>query len=133
MTERMTHEEYVLSVRSNAVRIAAGMLAGAVPILEGCHSLAALRWQVEVGERDPDFDLFVMLSSEIDALPVGQVRALWSAEALAQLEPEIQSAIEWATRYAVPACESIVRRFGCNESIDPLPASGVGELPYSGE
>lgn len=112
MIERMTHEQYVLSVRRQAVEIASGILAGEVPILEGCHSLAGLRCEVEVEDRDPDFVTFAMISSEIDALPIGAVRALWAPEALARLEPDIQSAIAWATPQALPACESVVRRFG---------------------
>ena len=112
MVERMTHEEYVLSVRHEAAKIAAGILSGEVPVLEGCHSLATLRWEIEVDERDPDFLAFATISSEIDALPVGTVRTHWSPEALARLEPEIQSAIAWATRQALPACKSVVQRFG---------------------
>ena len=112
MSERMTHEQYVLSVRRQAAEIAAGVLAGDVPILEGCHSLAALRWEVEVADRDPDFVTFAMISSGIDALPIGAVRAHWAPEALARLEPDIQSAIAWATPQALPACASVVQRFG---------------------
>ena len=112
MIERMTHEEYVLSVRRRAVEIATGILSGTVPILEGCHSLASLRWEVEVDDRDPDFVAFAMISSEIDALPIGEVRAHWAPEALMRLEPEIRSAIAWATPQALPACRSVVQRFG---------------------
>jgi hypothetical protein len=112
MINHMTHEDYVLSVRRRAVEIAVGIIAGEVPILEGCHSLAALRWEVDVDDRDPDFVTFAMISSEIDALPVGAIRAHWNPEALARLEPNIQSAIAWATPQALPACQSVVQRFG---------------------
>ena len=112
MSERMTHEQYVLSVRRQAVEIAAGILSGNVPILEGCHSLAALRWEVQVDDSDPDFATFAMISSETDTFPVGAVRAQWAPDALAKLEPEIQSAVTWATTQALPACESVVQRFG---------------------
>jgi hypothetical protein len=112
MVELKTHEEYVLSVRREAAKIAAGILSGEVPVLEGCHSLAALRWEIEVDEQDPDFLAFAIISSEIDALPIGAVRIHWAPEALARLEPEIQSAIAWATPQALPACKSVVRRFG---------------------
>lgn len=112
MSEHMTHEQYVLSVRRQAAEIAAGILAGEVPVLDGCHSLAALRWEVEVEDSDQDFVTFAMISSEIDALPIGAVRAHWAPEALAKLEPDIQSAVAWATPQALPACESLVQRFG---------------------
>lgn len=112
MIERMTHEQYVMCVRRQAAEIAAGIIAGEVPVLEGCHSLASLRWEVEIDSCDPDFLIFTAISSEIDALPIGSVRAYWAPEALARLEPEIQSAIAWATPQALPACASVVQRFG---------------------
>jgi hypothetical protein len=108
----MSHEEYVQSVRRQVIEVCSGMLSGAIPLLEGCHSLASLRWEVEVDERDADFFSFAMISSEIDALPIGKVRAHWAPEALAELEPQIQSAMEWATPQALPACRSMVERFG---------------------
>jgi len=111
MREHMAHQEYVVSCRNRAVEVANGMLSGAVPVLEGCNQLAALRAGVEVGERDPDFETFSLISSEIEALPVGDVRAHWASDALARLEPEMQSATEWATPLALPACQSLVSRF----------------------
>jgi len=112
MINHMTHEEYVLSCRRRAVELAAGILAGNVQVLEGCHELASLRWEVEVHERDEDFATFTCISSETDMLPVGRVGALWSPEALASLEPQIQSAIAWAIQEAASACRSVIQRFG---------------------
>jgi len=108
----MTHEEYVLSCRQRAAELATGILTGSVQVLEGCHELASLRWEVEVDEWDKDFVTFAAISSETDSLPVGQVRAHWSSEALARLEPQIQSAVAWATAQATAACRSVVQRFG---------------------
>jgi len=112
----MTHEEYVLSCRQRVVELATGILAGSVQALEGCHELASLRWEVEVDEGDKDFLIFAAISSETDSLPVGQVRAHWSQEALARLEPQIQSAVAWATAQATPACQSVIQRFRPNKS-----------------
>lgn len=61
MIERMTHDQYVGSVRRQAAEMAAGILAGEIPVLEGCQSLAALRRDVEVDEDDVDFAIFVMI------------------------------------------------------------------------
>jgi hypothetical protein len=108
----MTHEEYVLSCRRRAVELAKGILTGHVHVLEGCHELASLRWEVEVDEWDEDFVTFSAISSETDSLPVGQVRAHWSSEALERLEPQMQSAVAWAIVQITPACQSVVQRFG---------------------
>lgn len=111
MSEHMSHEEYVLSVRARAVEACAAILAGKLDVLEGCHLLASLRWEVEVDERDADFVAFATISSEVDALPIGEVRQHWAPEALAKLESEIQSATAWALPQAVVACRSVVQRF----------------------
>ena len=112
MSERMSHDEYVRSCRDRAVAFAKGALAATVPLLEACHALAALYDAVEVSSPDPDFDVFSLISSECEALPIGAAREHWAPEALARLEPQIQSAVAWATPLALPACRSIVQRFG---------------------
>jgi len=112
MSEHMSHEEYVESVRKQAAEIASGILDGSVNVLEGSYKLFTLQREAEVDPNDKDFTTFLAIVSETDALPVGKVREHWSSEALARLEPEIQSATAWAMRLATPACESIVRRFG---------------------
>ena len=112
MSERMTHEQYVLSARQKAVEVSNGALSGEISVLEACLLLASLRWEVEIETTDPDFSTFVMISSEIDTLPIGSVREKWSPEALIKLEPEIQSATAWATPQVMSACKSIVHRFG---------------------
>jgi hypothetical protein len=108
----MNHEEYVLQARQEAIRICAGILEGNVDVLEGFHLLASLRWEVGVDDGDPDFTVFVGISSEIDNLPIGEVRKYWSAEALERLAPDLQAAIAWAMPMAIPACRSVVSRFG---------------------
>ena len=112
MIERMTHEEFVLSARETAVQIAPAILGGELPVLDGCHALAALRAEAGVEEHDPDFQVFAVISSETDALPMGPVKAQWAAAALARLGPEMQSATAWATPQAFAACQSVVHRFG---------------------
>jgi hypothetical protein len=112
MSDRMSHEEYVLSSRQRAADLARGILSGTLPLLETCHALASLQTAVEVADRDGDFETFLLISSECDALPIGAVRSHWAPEALARLEPEIQSAIAWATPLALPACRSVVQRVG---------------------
>ena len=108
----MSHEQYVQSRRRQAVELAKGILAGSTPLLEGCNTLASLEPAVEVEAQDPDFQTFALISSECDALPIGSARQLWAPEALARLQPELESAIAWATPLALPACRSIVQRFG---------------------
>lgn len=112
MTAHISHEEYVQFARRQVVEICSGILAGTVDLLQGCHLLASLRWDTGIDEWDPDFSTFVAISSEMDAMPVGEIRKHWAPEALARLEPDIQAAIEWASPQVLPACRSVVQRFG---------------------
>ena len=111
MSSRRTRQDHVIAMRAHAVMLAKGILSGDRPVLDGCLWLNALRPDVDVGDDDPDFLVFATIASRIDALPIGGVRQFWTAEALAEIEPDIQSAIEWATPLVMPACRSLVNRF----------------------
>ena len=112
MSDRMSHEEYVLSCRARAAEIAASVISGSMPVLEGCHLLDALKAAVNVPDNDPDFLAFNVIQSETDTLPISHVRAHWAPDALAKLEAELCSAADWARPIALPACTSVVARFG---------------------
>jgi hypothetical protein len=109
--ERMSHSEYISMLRAEAARLAADTLAGRVGLLEASHKLASLLAQAELDPSDADAATFKLISSETDGLPIGPDRDQWNASALIRLQPEIDSAIEWATPIATPALESVVRRF----------------------
>ena len=112
MTDRMSHEEYVASCRARAVQIANGILAGELPLLVGCHLIDELRAAVDVPDDDPDFLAFNVIQSETDALPIGRMREHWAPKAANDLGPELEAATQWASAIAVPACKSLVTRFG---------------------
>jgi len=112
MDDRMSHPAYVASCRARAAEIAAAILAGDMPLLDGCHLLDQLGADVGVPDNDPDFRAFSLIQSETEALPLSQARDLWAPDALTKLEPEIQSATTWAQPIALPACKSVVARFG---------------------
>lgn len=101
MSKGITHEQYVASVRCRVAAIAHGMLNGEVDFLEGAIELASLRHEAEVDENDPDFMAFVVIASETDSLPIGTSTALWSKEALAKHQPEIDVAIIWAKKVGI--------------------------------
>ena len=111
MSTVITNESYTLSVRKRVGALASGMLNGDVGFLEGAIELASLRHEAAVEETDPDFNAFVAISSETDNLPIGASRALWSKEALAKHQPEIDAAIVWAKKVGMAACQSLARRF----------------------
>lgn len=92
MPAALTNENYTLSVRKRVGAVAFGMLNGEVEFLEGAIELASLRHEAAIEENDTDFNAFVVIASETDNLPIGASRALWSKEALAKHQPEIDAA-----------------------------------------
>lgn len=111
MSENMSHEQYVLSVRQRIVKTAQAMLDGEMTYLLGARALATLRYDAEVENDDADFMLFVAIDSDTDDFPLGLVRELWDQSALEKLQPQIDEAENWAKKHAEPSCAKLVARF----------------------
>jgi hypothetical protein len=108
MSEKMSHGQYVLSVREQIAATAQAMLAGELRYLLGARKLAMLRHEAETKNDDADFMTFVSIDSETDDLPLGPVRALWDQSALVKLQPQIDEAEAWAKKHAEPVCAKLV-------------------------
>lgn len=111
MSEHMSHEEYVASVRARATETARSMIDGNIGFLDGARILSSMRHAAEISDDDVDFLAFVVIDSEADYFPIGEVRQHWPIEALDKLAPEIKDAEEWARGVGFQACQSIIRRF----------------------
>lgn len=99
-------------MRSQLVSLAQAMLNGKLPFLEGAVQVLAIKSRLSgVADRDSDFDAFVAIQSETDHLPLEAQRPLWSPTALAELEPELRRAEEWAKSFAPSACWNLIARF----------------------
>ncbi|WP_061144948.1 DUF2489 domain-containing protein [Caballeronia arvi] len=105
------NEEEILA-RQRLVTVAQAMLDGDLSFLEGAAQVLAMRGVLSrLGDRDPDLDVFVVIRSETDHLPLKEQRSQWSAEALARLEPEFKQSEEWASSFAPQACKNLIERF----------------------
>jgi GH43 family beta-xylosidase len=111
MTERMRHAEYVATQRRRVAELAQQIIAGEIDVLDGSWQIAALRFEVEIEDRDQDFIPFVVVESETDHLPIGAEALNWSDEALIRKEPELKQAREWAREIVLASCVSLVARF----------------------
>lgn len=111
MSEHVSHEQYVHSVHKRIVKTARAMLAGELSFILGSRTLAALGHESGY-DNDSDFNMFISIDSDTDALPIGQVREHWDKSALEKLEPEIQAAEAWAKEHGEAACASLIARFG---------------------
>ena len=72
----------------------------------------ALLPQAGLPAEDESYRAFVLIHSETEHLPVGKQISAWESEALARLQPEIDSAIDWAKPITLNACKSLLARFG---------------------
>jgi hypothetical protein len=110
----MTREIDVMTARQQAIEAARAMLAGKLSFIEGARQISDLRWFVDLPEFDPDVICFVVIYSETDTLPFGDVRQRWQPAALEKLRPEIERSEHWARETGWAACQSLIARFSGN-------------------
>jgi ankyrin repeat protein len=66
---------------------------------------------MSLNNDDQDFQVFMLIDSECDGLPIGSVRQHWAPEALARKESDVQRAERWAMEVGREAFQSLVDRF----------------------
>jgi hypothetical protein len=110
--EKMTHAEYIAGLREEAGQIASIVLSGSMSLLDGCWLLGPLLAQAELKPGDPDAKAIGLVRSELDGLPVGPQRPLWSAASLKRLAPQLESLSHWASPLAMSAVKNVAQRFG---------------------
>ena len=117
----MSHEIDVTTARQQVIEAARAMLAGKLSFIEGARQISDLRWFVDLPEFDPDMIRFVVIDSETDTLPFGDVRQRWQSAALAKLQTEIERSEQWARETGWAACQSLIARFSGNaqSSVSP--------------
>jgi hypothetical protein len=69
--------------RQRVAQCAQRLLDGQIGVVEAAHRIGAFSEEdLAVDQFDPDFFTFVLIRSETDALPVGDVRRHWAPDAL---------------------------------------------------
>jgi hypothetical protein len=96
-----------------AIAMAKRVLAGELGVIEGCRALSSMRWEFGATMTD-EFSPFVAIDSETDDLPVGAVRDLWSVDALATKDLEIDRCEQLYRTQALEACSVLVERLRSN-------------------
>jgi len=105
-----TNLEYRESVNARMLSLAKRLLSGELGIIAGARELSG--FEDEVGQVEPEIGAvlttFVGISSETDALPVGDERRHWSAAALEREDRKIAEAENtWRTN-ALDACARLI-------------------------
>jgi hypothetical protein len=112
MTDRVARTQEEIDSRRQVVALVTSILAGEMTFMDGAEQIWRLRDKVGgVSDEDPDFEIFMVISSETDHLPLARTRHLWSGSALERLAPELERTEEWARSIASNACNSLVERF----------------------
>jgi hypothetical protein len=118
----MRNDAEVAAARQLVVETARAMLDGRLSFIEGARRINGQKWHVDLPdpELDPDMVCFLLIDSETDTLPFGDVRKLWQPAALEKLQPKIEQSEKWARQTGWAACEALIARFSGNA---PSPVS----------
>lgn len=112
MTHDNWHNERFLEEKCSEVANTARLIRdGKMNIVEGALRLSALRHDVSRKDFDDDFMLFVVIASETDHLPVGEVRKQYSPDALRKADREIEEVEKFYRVEVQAACEKLIARF----------------------
>ena len=106
----MIREEYLNFIQGKVVAIAEAILKGDMGIIVGSRKLNSLRFTLDL-PNDEDFNLFVVIDSDTDHLPVDWERQNWSAEALARKDVEIAECEKFYRESVIAACKKLIVRF----------------------
>lgn len=96
------------SARQTALQVAHGMLAGNVPLIEGCQTLARLRIDAEIPPSEA-FNVFRAVDSETDGFPHENMRHEYAPELLAQLDAKVSRILARDTPIIMESCREVVR------------------------
>jgi len=108
---KMSHEEFVLSQQKLIGAFANKMLNGSIDYLEGAMEIAKLISLAEL-DKDENTQVFRLIDSETDSLPIGKYRKNWSAEALDKHGDELRSAQKWAQEISLNECKYLSEKYG---------------------
>jgi hypothetical protein len=118
------NESEILNARHVMFDAAQDMLAGRLSYIEGARKIFAANWTARLDELDPDLLPFVAIVSETDALPFGEMRSHWQAEALEALQSKIDQSEAWARQVGEPCCRNLVARFAGEDIFPAIGPSG---------
>lgn len=86
------------------------MLEGRMSWISGAHAICGSMPEAGLF-RDREFDPFIGVVSETDALPIDpKLRELWNEDALLALQPKIDAKELWARLFLKPKCERLLAR-----------------------
>jgi hypothetical protein len=84
------------------------MIAGTITLTEGCRRVFELRHSLEQDSNEL-FDPFSDFYSESDAFPLGEVRKLWAAHALVEMDIKREAIEQLHKDWIIDAAKTLRR------------------------
>ncbi len=84
------------------------MLAGQVSYIEGARIVNGWSHTSGYDRLSEPLVTFVAIESETDAVPIGEVRERWAADAVAKHLAGWERSEAWAKQYGEPACHEVL-------------------------
>lgn len=98
------------SAQSRIVEAAQKILAGEMDIVEGCRLLLYLQ-QLLNDPNDELFMTFIVIASETEHFPVGELRSRWHKDSLARVDAEVGAYITRVRKSVMEACTALVKEY----------------------
>lgn len=98
------------SIRRRIADVADDMLNGNTDLLEGCRMIVSQRSRLPEG-NDGVFDVFVGVESELDDIPVGRARDIWTRESLALKDSQKEAYLARVADRLGDACKALRARY----------------------
>jgi|GEM_PF-1639377 len=108
MTEHPSHDEYLASIRAQAVECARSVLAARMTLIEGVRRLVALLRELDDSVLKSVHTSLIAVDSETDHLPVGPAREVWAPAAVAEKNREVAEAEARHRVRVAEACRQIL-------------------------
>jgi hypothetical protein len=102
------NEAEIMSARRAILETTQDMLAARISYIAGSRIIAAQQFAARL-DSVPEILPFVGIGSEIEALPLGEMRIHWQAAALEALQPKIEQSEAWARSVGEPHCRNLVK------------------------
>ena len=96
---------------AEAVQVAKAVLAGSMPLVEGCRRLRKPLYKLYVSDEQP-FAVISEVVGKVSEFPMPEDRHLWNPAVVASKDAELAAWLPQVQCEVLDACHEIVRRFG---------------------
>ena len=103
-------DDFILENRKKLVKVSQNILNGQIELIEGCREIVNLRGVLNA-EDDDIFDPILVIDSETDHFPRGEVRSYYNKEKLKEIDESSRVYLEKAKPDIIEACNQIVKKF----------------------